>query len=479
MLIELDLLAILACVIPLLHILGIVSAFEALYLSRSSQGAIAWCLFLIIFPYAGLPFYWIFGRSKFQGYRERFLRVVKHQQNGAAWYHSQIVRHEIDPKQAVVGDAETLRRISGSKFLGGNSASLLVDGEQTFRAIFSAIEGATSYVFVEFFIIKDDALGREMQRKLIEAADRGVRVFVLYDEFGSHKLPRSYVKALESHRVQIRPFGTRKGLRNFFQVNFRNHRKIVVVDGQVTFIGGLNVGDEYMGRNPRFGRWRDTHLELRGPAALEATALFVLDWVWATGDVPLLDPIEPKVVGSVPVLTLGTGPADERERCLLFFLHCIASAKRRVWIASPYFVPDDALLSALQLAALRGVDVRILLPAQRDHTLVWLASFFFVPAVTEYGVKMYRYHAGFMHQKVVVVDDEVSAVGTANFDNRSFRLNFEVMSVVADKDFTHQVASMLEEDFLRSSDVSHQRASEYPLWKRVGGKIARLFAPVL
>jgi cardiolipin synthase len=150
-----------------------------------------------------------------------------------------------------------------------------------------------------------------------------------------------------------------------------------------------------------------------------------------------------------------------------------------VWIASPYFVPDEALLSALQLAALRGVDVRILLPAKRDHTLVWLASFFFVPAVATYGVKVYRYTNGFMHQKVVVVDDVISAIGTANFDNRSFRLNFEVMSIVADREFSAQVTSMMERDFSGSIDVSHERFGDYPLWKQVGSKFARLFSPVL
>jgi cardiolipin synthase len=479
MVIESTLLSVLAYVIPLLHLLGIFSACEALYRSRSSQGAIAWGLFLVIFPYAGLPCYWILGRSKFRGYRERLARVVQHERSGLAWYRAQIERHAVGVEEQAPEITATFSRISERQFLAGNHVELLIDGDATFRSIFQAIDEAKTYVLVEFFIIKDDALGLELKNTLKKAAQRGVKVFVLYDEIGSHALSARYREELSLHGVHVSPFGTRKGIVNFFQVNFRNHRKIVVVDGQVSFIGGLNVGDEYLGKDPRFGHWRDTHLKLVGPAALEAKALFVVDWVWATGEVPEIAGIEPTAAGKLPVLTIGSGPADERDRCLLFFLNCIAAAKSRVWIASPYFVPDDALLSALQLAALRGVDVRVLLPAKRDHTLVWLASFFFVPAVTSYGVKVYRYANGFMHQKAVVVDDVISAVGTANFDNRSFRLNFEVMSVVLDRGFSAQVASMLEGDFARSDDVSHERFGEYPLWKRVGSKFARLFSPVL
>jgi cardiolipin synthase len=479
MVIESTIVAVLACVVPLLHLLGLFSAVEALYRARSSQGAIAWSLFLVIFPYAGLPFYWILGRSKFRGYREKLARVVQHQKSGLAWYHQQISRYSVNIAEKLPGGVEAFSRISERRFVGGNHVQLLVDGAETFQAIFQAIDAAKVYVLVEFFIIKDDLLGVELKKRLISAAQRGIKVFVLYDEIGSHKLSAQYREELSSNGVHITPFGTRKGLQNFFQVNFRNHRKIVVVDGQVAFIGGLNVGDEYLGRDSRFGHWRDTHLQLEGPAALEAKALFVVDWVWASGQVPAIETIEPIPTGDLPVLTMGSGPADERDRCLLFFLECIASARSRVWIASPYFVPDEALLSALQLAALRGVDVRILLPAKRDHTLVWLASFFFVPAVATYGVKVYRYTNGFMHQKVVVVDDVISAIGTANFDNRSFRLNFEVMSIVADREFSAQVTSMMERDFSGSIDVSHERFGDYPLWKQVGSKFARLFSPVL
>jgi cardiolipin synthase len=179
------------------------------------------------------------------------------------------------------------------------------------------------------------------------------------------------------------------------------------------------------------------------------------------------------------MLTLAFGPASDLDACTLFFLHAISSARSRIWIATPYFIPDDALLCALQLAAMRGVDVRVLVPAKRDHMLVWLASFFFVPAAATTGVKAYRYTDGFLHQKVLVLDDLYAAVGSANFDNRSFRLNFEATSLVADRGFNQQVAEMLERDMASATDVSNERMSDFPLWKRLGSRFARLFSPIL
>lgn len=473
------LVTVIACLIPALHILGLLSAVEALYFARSAQGAIAWCLFLIFFPYLSLPIYWIFGRTRFEGYQERIARVVAHQQSGVSWYHDQVRRHAVLPEDPEIGRADTFARIAETQFLGGNSVQLLIDGRATFDAIFEAIGEARSYILFEFFIIKDDEIGRECKARLIAAAKRGVKIFLLYDEVGSHSLPSSYLDELRQAGIEVSPFGTRKGLRNFFQINFRNHRKIVVVDGQVGFIGGHNVGDEYLGRDAKFGRWRDTHIKIAGPGAVQLKGIFCTDWVWATGRVPDVALLAPVPVAASPVLTIPSGPADRVDRCILYFSHCIAAARSRVWIASPYFIPDDALLCALQLAALRGVDVRVILPAKKDHLLVWLASFFYVPSAAAHGVKVYRYTEGFLHEKVVIVDDLYAAIGTANFDNRSFRLNFEATSVVADKAFVAQVATMLEDDMRHSEDVSNQRASDLSLWRRAWSRFARLFSPIL
>ena len=275
------------------------------------------------------------------------------------------------------------------------------------------------------------------------------------------------------------PFNTTKGIRNRFQLNFRNHRKVVVVDGRIAYTGGLNVGDEYMGRSEAFGPWRDTHICLRGPAVQAVQFAFVEDWYWATHRVPELEwAPNASERGEKTVLVIPSGPADELETCGLFFTHAIHSARHRVWIASPYFVPDSKVVAALQIAALRGVDVRILLPEKADHVLVWLSSFSYYNETMPHGVRLFRYQPGFLHQKVMLVDDDISAVGTANLDNRSFRLNFEITLLVVDAGFGAQMREMFERDFDDSRLIEPGELEAKPLWFKVAVRVARLLAPI-
>jgi cardiolipin synthase len=282
--------------------------------------------------------------------------------------------------------------------------------------------------------------------------------------------------------VHVAPFNTRQGWRNRFQVNFRNHRKNVVVDGEIAFIGGHNVGDEYLSRSKRFGHWRDTHTSVRGPAVQALQLSFIIDWYWATREVPR-DALNwqptPAPDGNQSILILPTGPADAEDNCLMMFLEAISAARKRFWIASPYFVPDPALFEAMKLAARRGIDVRVLLPNVPDHYFVYLAGFDFVPEACRAGVKIHRYTDGFMHQKVFLVDEDVAAVGTANLDTRSIRLNFEVTMLSIDREFASQVAQMLQRDVANSrlSDVHDPNRHGYLF--RVAIRIARLLSPVL
>src|SRR5882757_4587063 len=431
----------------LLHVLGILTAVHAIMTARTSQGAIAWALLLILFPYATLPAYGLFGRGKFQGYvkarRAGDSQIDHLARSLEKKMHLFRVRDEYaDPKY------DALEELAEMPFTSHNDAKLLINGRQAFPAIFAGMEAAENYIIVQFYIIRDDTLGRQLKELLERKSREGVRVYILFDEIGSYDLPRAFRRELAEAGAVALPFRTSRGMRNRFQINFRNHRKIVIADGHVAYVGGFNVGDEYMGRHPKLGPWRDTLVEVRGPVVQAIQFTFLEDWYWATGDVPDLDwAPNPAAEADETALCLGSDPSDMLETCGLFYLHAINSARQRIWIASPYFVPDTSLIYALQLAALRGVDVRIMLPQKPDHKLVYLAAFSYIAEAEPSGVKFYRFLPGFMHHKVILVDDDLAAVGTANFDNRSIRLNFEVTLVFADHDFARKVSDMFEEDF--------------------------------
>lgn len=459
------------------HSIGIMTAINAIMKTRTSQGAIAWALTLFMFPYVAVPAYWIFGRNRFHGYVEarrsenRGVQHITNEIKGAA--DEYLVDEELPYA------LRTFQNLADFPFSRRNSIRLLINGQATFDAIFAAIDKAEKYVLVQFYIMRDDDLGRALQQRLIERAKAGVHVSVLYDEIGSYGLSRKYVHAFREAGIEIVPFHTTKGRGNRFQLNFRNHRKVVVVDGQTAFVGGHNVGDEYMGRDPKFGPWRDTHVELRGPAVQAVQRSFLEDWNWATHE---LLPVEwvpkPAEDDNQQVLVLPSGPADEFERCTLFFVQSINMAERRIWIASPYFVPDPPVIAALQLAAIRGCDVRIMLPERPDHILVYLSAFSFIAEAAPKGVRFFRYEPGFLHQKVVLIDDDFAAVGTANLDNRSFHLNFEIMIAAADRKFAADVAKMLEEDFTHCREAHADELDQQSYLFRLTVALSRLMAPI-
>ena len=364
-------------------------------------------------------------------------------------------------------------------FLGGNEVDLLIDGNETFNAIIEYIDKAEKYILIQFFIVHDDGLGRRLKNALLKKAHQGIRINYLYDEVGCHTTPSSYWQEMIDAGILAQAFHTTKGRGNRFQLNFRNHRKIVVIDGHTAFVGGHNVGDEYLGITKQFKGWRDTHMRITGPAVMGVRISFAKDWYWATRDLYEIDLEMPTITGDAEVLACATGPADDMETCSLMFIRAINAAKKRFWIASPYFVPDSSVTKALQLAAMRGVDIRIMLPRKPDHLLVYWASFACLKELQLPGIRIYRYDEGFLHQKVFLVDDEMSAVGTANLDNRSFRLNFEITMLVEDRAFSKKIEQMFLDDFTHCVETGTDEYDKKNIAYQTLIKFARLLSPIL
>lgn len=468
-------------VIGFIHLLGIIAAIHALLTVRTAQGSIAWAMPLLFIPYFTLIPYLVFGRSSFDAYikarrqANQEMRTAISDMNWRPWIEEAVAAR----RSEAYASLRAMPKLGNTPALANNEVKLLINGEATFSAIFDAIREAKQTVLIQFFIIHDDALGRRLQDLLLEKAAEGVAVYVLFDGIGSHALPGSYSEKLRKGGVQIKAFATRGGWLNRFQINFRNHRKIVVVDGTKGFLGGHNVGDEYVGLRPPLAPWRDTHVQVIGPVVACLQESFAEDWFWATRELPPLSLPDSFPEDGLLCQLLTSGPADKQETCSLFFVEAIHAAKERVWITSPYFVPDEAVSAALHLAVLRGVDVRLLLPSRPDHYVVYAASTLFAFEAVRAGVRVFRYGPGFMHQKVVLVDDEITAIGSANLDNRSFRLNFELMLLTVDSDFASEVEQMLNDDFALAHEVSEQESRETHHLQQLGMRVARLISPIL
>ncbi len=468
--------------IIIFEICGLIAAFHAVMNVRTSQAAVAWALSLVMLPFIAVPLYLLIGRDKFRAYSDvlkdgniacdqRLSREFCRKLNDYA------VNGSPDSEESLTA---VYGRITSMPITRGNRIEILKDASAAYPAIFNAVDSAENYVLVSYYSVNDDESGRELKQRLIARARRGIRVYFLYDEIGSAQLSSSYISEMQSEGIDVSPFWSYKRYLQRFQLNFRNHRKIVVVDGHTTFTGGLNIGDEHLGKNRKIGPWRDTHLKIEGPAALCAQMIFVRDWYWAAEE--MIDLNWESVTENsedVRVLILGTGPADTTTTCILSFLAAINAARKRLWIASPYFVPERSIAEALKLASLRGVDVRIILPLVADHRIVHLASFAYLSELCDAGVRFFRYRDAMLHHKILLKDDDLGAVGTVNMDQRSMYLNFEIMTWCFHQGFCRDLSAMLEDDLSRCTEIDADDYHRRNVVFRAAVHTSNLLAPIL
>lgn len=462
--------------IIIFYILGFMCAASAILRARTPQGATAWVIGLLTLPFFTVPVFFIFGRSKFYGYtnRRRLLdnkvsRKLAEMQ--MAMRNSELTDNHLHPLM------NSMTKLCSPGFTTHNKIDLLIDGQQTYASMLSALEEAKNYIIFQFYVFRADSTGKTFAELLMRKAREGVKVNFLYDEIGT-EIPDKIISDMKNAGIDVCHFNSLRG-KGRFQINFRNHRKILIVDGKVAFVGGLNIGDDYLGLWPDLGPWRDTHIRMEGPSVITCQMTHAKDWYWCKQEDLKADWQIKTTQGEANILILPSGPADDKQSCLLAHIAMVNSATERLWIANPYLVPPESLLDAILLAGLRGVDVRFILPSYSDAWIVMIACEVYVSRLLKHGVKVYRYQDGFLHQKVMLVDNLFAVVGSANFDFRSMFINFEITVVGQETKFVNDVAQMLERDMLHSREVSLKEYEEMGLWKKITSRAANLFAPVL
>ncbi len=373
-------------------------------------------------------------------------------------------------------------RLSGAFFSQNNHVEIFTDGNKKFDSLFRDIACAKHHIHLLYFIIKDDDLSHKLFHLLCEKAREGVMVRLLIDHVGGRHLRKKSLESLRQSGVEIAFFFPSK-LKYFnLKANYRNHRKIAVIDGESGYLGGFNIGDEYLGLHSKFGNWRDTHLKIQGDAVVSLQLRFFLDWrtasrqsISATADYITTG----RSFGKTGMQIVSSGPDNYNEQIKQGFIKMILSAKKYIYLQSPYFIPDDSILEALRIAAASGVDVRIMLPDKPDHIFVHWASYSYLGSLLEYGVKAYLYRNGFLHAKSIVIDDQMASVGTCNFDIRSFKLNFEVNAFIYNKLTSLEMKRIFLQDTNYCEDITMEKWEDRSLLFKTRESISRLFSPLL
>jgi cardiolipin synthase len=446
---------------------------------RNPNSALGWILVLMVLPIAGFFLYLFFG----QNWTRRRLFSLKAADDRKI--EEAVIAQEKELKQFAIetGDPQTEHYVSIIRMFLENNRSLLTteneltiftDGTATFESLLESIRNARHHVHLQYYIIRDDPSGKEVIRLLTQAAKRGVDVRLLYDGLGM-KIRKKHLQEFEEAGGRHAAFFPR-----IFTINYRNHRKIAVIDGKTGYIGGYNIGDEYLGKGP-LGYWRDAALRIDGPGVGGLQLRFLLDWNYAASDsLSYSSMFFPDVRGSgyCPLQVISSGPDARWNQIKEGYLKLVNSAAQSIYIQTPYFIPDDSIIDALRIAALTGVDVRIMIPCKPDHPFVYWATLSFVGDLLDAGVRAYTYDQGFLHAKTVVVDGLAASVGSANWDVRSFRLNFEANAFLYSAEYAGKLKEAFLDDLSRCTEITLESYQKRSRWIRAKEQVSRLFSPL-
>jgi cardiolipin synthase len=447
---------------------------------------ISWLLVLFLLPVIGIVFYFFFGKNyrkekifSRKGISDLEQMRILVQDTFIGLPHSNLFKNKkLHQKMNIM---RLLLNSSKSLVTEFNRVKVLNNGVNTFEALFKAIENAKDHVHLEYYIIDDDKLGNKLRELLIRKANEGIKIRLIYDDVGCWSLPDDFIESLKAAGIEVHSFLPVRFPTLTYKINYRNHRKIVIVDGQIGFVGGLNIADRYLEGHPDYGIWRDTHLQIEGEAVSSLQVVFLIDWFFVTAQV-IRDEKYFKTEKSDEhhlVQITASGPDSDYASIMQAYFAAIASAQSSIYISSPYFLPNESILTALKTASLSGVDVRILLPARSDSKVVFWATRSYVTELLEAGINIYFYEKGFPHSKLLIVDGVLSSVGTANMDIRSFDQNFEISALIYDEAISTELQQYYLIDLSSSSHITLDTWEHRPRWDSIRESVARIFSPLL
>ncbi len=450
--------------------------------NRNPVKTLAWITVLLLLPIAGIVLYLFFGRSL------KHIRMISRKKRHKLTQGDDI-KHLLQSSGAAQANipkqwlpmVKLVNSVKGSPYLANNEVEIFTNGKDKFDAFKRDLLAAKSYIHIQYYIIENDKIGNEIGNILREKVRQGVKVRVLYDHVGSFHFDMSYFKKLRRDGIDVSPFMKITFPEFANRINWRNHRKIVVIDGKIGYIGGMNIADRYV-EGCKLGKWRDTHLRVVGDVVAALQVSFAIDWNFMKRELieeSITVPPPGSLSHPVAMQLVTGGPTSQWGNMAFVFQKAIDNARKCVYIQTPYFLPSDSLLKSLQAAALSKVDVRLMIPRRPDSILLRYASYSYVSQCLSAGIKIYFYEPGMLHSKVVVIDDNFVTTGSTNFDFRSFEHNFEGNLLIYSKEFTQRMKDIMHDDMMESTRISMRAWRRRPMWQKGVESIVRLFGPLL
>ncbi len=481
----------LALLLQILMLLNMLFAIVVVFYERRNPSTTwAWLMVLFFVPWFGFIFYLLFGRDskKQRIFAKKAKEDMKlYESFGQSYQDELALQKELltEKKNLLTNEMPlgenliSLNLLNAQSFLSGkNKVKLFHEGNAKFESLLNDIQNAKSFIHIQYYIIRNDELGKRVIDALTEKAKEGVEVRLLFDGMGCNEIKkrfyREFVRAGGLVGIFFPPLAIR--------LNYRNHRKLCIIDGQIAYIGGFNIGNEYIGKSKRFGFWRDTHMKVEGNAVKQLEIRFIMDWNFVSKEKIAVEykyfP-ETKLMDYVQMQIISSGPDTNMPNIQFAYFKMINSAEKSIYIATPYFIPDGGILESLRIAALSGIDVRIIIPAKPDHPFVYGANISYLGELLKVGVKCYTYEKGFVHSKIMMIDGKTCSVGTANMDVRSFFLNFEVNAIIYNEDVTAELEREFLNDLAECTQIDANWYAKRPKFLKLKESISRLISPLL